>query len=135
MTPERVEQIEQAIAAPGERYGSTSGLPGHPLTPPGPLRAPWASAQRRPGRGAPVLDCYVRRVSVCVPLSRATPHKACTAHAGCCLTQHACAVAVRSPSNGAIGLSGIFGEIMYAILSSLLDSYGICVYSPGYGDA
>jgi len=32
-------------------------------------------------------------------------------------------------------LSGIFGEIMYAILSSLLDRYGIRVYSQGYGDS
>ena len=32
-------------------------------------------------------------------------------------------------------LSGIFGEITYAILSSLLDRYGISVYSQGYGDS
>src|SRR6266568_751387 len=33
------------------------------------------------------------------------------------------------------GLSGIFGAITYAILSSLLDRYGLRVYSQGYGDS
>jgi hypothetical protein len=32
-------------------------------------------------------------------------------------------------------LSSIFGAITYAILSSLLDRYGISVYSQGYGDS
>jgi hypothetical protein len=31
-----------------------------------------------------------------------TVHKACTAHAGCCLAQHRCAVAVQSPNADAI---------------------------------
>src|SRR5262249_37042539 len=36
---------------------------------------------------------------------------------------------------GAHRLSGIFGEITYAILSSLLDSYEISVYFQGHGDS
>jgi len=32
-------------------------------------------------------------------------------------------------------LSGIFGEIMYALLSSSLDRYGIRVYSQDHGDS
>src|SRR4029434_1952629 len=37
------------------------------------------------------------------PTSPSTPYKACTAHAGCWRTQHACVVASRSPSNHAKG--------------------------------